>query len=124
MNHEDKETIFAKIKSILEKYSNEMQVTVNSSERYDLETTKEVIIDNRIFPRISFANVMIHKGFVGFYLMPIYMNDASKIVEPELLKCLKGKTCFHIKKYDEQLFKQIDSALTKGLKAYKDRGWI
>jgi hypothetical protein len=40
------------------------------------------------------------------------------------LKCLKGKSCFHIKKMDAEIFKQMEEALAKGYSKYKERGWI
>jgi len=36
------------------------------------------------------------------------------VFRPELLKLLKGKSCFHIKQLDANLEKQIKEALEKG----------
>jgi len=47
---------------------------------------------------LQMAAVILQKGYVGFYLMCIYMNDATKKkLSPALLKLLKGKTCFHVR---------------------------
>jgi hypothetical protein len=57
--------------------------------------------------------------------MPAYGEDKlTDMFQPELLKCLKGKSCFHIKKDDPVLFKQMKESLKKGLEAYKKRGWV
>jgi hypothetical protein len=72
-----------------------------------------------------FASALIQKGYVGFYYMPVYMNEAVRSqLKPELLKCLKGKACFHIKKNDPLLFDQIGEALEIGYACYKKKGWI
>lgn len=76
-------------------------------------------------PELWFAAALVQKGYVGFYFMPVYTKPEMKqVFEPELLKCLKGKSCFHIKKGDADLFRQIKEALAKGYIQYKERGWI
>lgn len=76
-------------------------------------------------PELWFAAALVQKGYVGFYFMPVYAKPEMKdVFEPELLKCLKGKSCFHIKKNDPDLFRQIKDALAKGYVLYKKRGWI
>jgi hypothetical protein len=72
-----------------------------------------------------FAGALVQKGFVGFYFMPVYtIPEMKSEIQPELLKCLKGKTCFHIRKMDDQVFRQIKDALKKGCDLYKKKGWI
>jgi hypothetical protein len=57
--------------------------------------------------------------------MPIYADtDLKGLFEPELLKLLKGKSCFHIKELDAKLEKQIRRALKVGFGLYKARGWV
>ena len=74
---------------------------------------------------LQMAAVILQKGYVGFYLMCIYMNDATKKkLSPTLLKLLKGKTCFHVKTLDEGLRKDIQAALGLGTKVYRERGWL
>ena len=61
----------------------------------------------------------------GFYFMPVYAEaDLKAVFAPELLKLLKGKSCFHIKKLDPALLDQIKSALQVGYEAYQARGWV
>ena len=73
---------------------------------------------------LCMASIVMQKGYVGFYFMPIYMNSAlEKKLSPGLLKLLKGKACFHIKSLDATLLEGIDAALTLGAKAFKDRDW-
>jgi len=57
--------------------------------------------------------------------MPVYgYKKLGEQIHPELMKCLKGKACFHIKKNDENLYKQIDEALKLGYEGYKKLGWV
>ena len=74
---------------------------------------------------LQMVAVILQKGYVGFYLMCIYMNDAAKKKRsPELLKRLKGKTCFHLKTLDDGLRKDIEAALEMSTKVYQERGWL
>ena len=84
-----------------------------------------IVIDGRKKPELWLASALIQKGYVGFYYMPVYMNDdVRRKIGPDLIKTLKGKACFHIKKDDPVLFDQIEKALYMGVKGYKMRGWI
>jgi len=74
---------------------------------------------------LQMAAAILQKDFVGFYLMCLYMNDAlKKKLSPALLKLLKGKTCFHLKRLDDGLRKNIAAALELGKKSYSARGWM
>jgi len=69
------------------------------------------------------AVVILQKGYGGFYLMCIYMNDrAKKKLSPALLKLLKGKTRLQVKTLDDGLQKDIEAALELGAEAYRKRG--
>jgi len=44
---------------------------------------------------------------------------------PETLKKLQtGKSCFHIKKYDEELFKTIEELMKEGFATYKKHKYV
>ena len=74
---------------------------------------------------IAMVSIILQKGYVGFYYMPVYMNPAlKKKLSPSLTKLLKGKSCFHIKKVDAELLGKIEAALDVGVKCFKDRGWL
>jgi len=74
---------------------------------------------------VWFAGILVQKGYVGFYFMPVYAApDMKKVFKPELLKCLKGKSCFHIKKQDPVIMGQIKESLKIGYDMFKERGWI
>jgi hypothetical protein len=86
---------------------------------------KPVEIAGSIRKELWFAAALIQKGYVGLYFMPVHSKEEQAAVfEPALLKCLKGKGCFHIKVNDPVLFKQIKTSLKAGYQLYKERGWI
>jgi hypothetical protein len=90
-----------------------------------LVSDKKVVIDGRKKDEVHFAAALIQKGYVGFYFMPVYAEGSvRKDIHPELMKTLKGKACFHIKKLDKEMIYQIKEALQLGYEMYKKNGWI
>jgi len=74
---------------------------------------------------VPLGAVILQKGYVGLYVMCIYGNpEAKKKLSPNLMKLLKGKSCFHVKKLDDGLRADIEVALEMGTKVYKERGWL
>ena len=75
--------------------------------------------------KLAMASLIMQKGYVGFYFMPVYMNGPLKAkLSPALVKLLKGKTCFHVKKLDAALLTDIAEALRLGTSCYRERGWV
>lgn len=118
--------IFQTIRAEMQPYAaTGFEARANSDTAYDLWSEKDVIIENRKRTEVYFAGIVIRKGYVGFYYMPVYAEpDMKAIFHPSLLKLLKGKSCFHIKKLDDLLLKQISDALAAGFKLYKQREWV
>ena len=86
---------------------------------------KEVQIEGRKKSELWFAGLLIQKGYVGFYYMPVYVEpEQKKIFGPELLKTLKGKSCFHIKTADPVIYSQIEEALKLGYEEWQKKGWV
>jgi len=110
---------------MLQKFKNPLKPKFDLDSKYDLWSFKNIEIDGRKRKEIFFAGLIIQSSYVGFYYMPIYTDTALKeVFKPGLLKLLKGKSCFHIKKLDAELELQIEEALQKGFNLYKNRGWL
>lgn len=125
MTQEKLVAIFDRLKKILKRYEDPLKPKLDLDSRYDLWSFKDIEIAGRKRKEVYFAGLIIQSKWVGFYYMPIY-TDASlaDVFKPELIKLLKGKSCFRIKELDEELEAQIDDALKKGYELYKQRGWI
>jgi hypothetical protein len=118
-------TLFSKIKKVISEYAgSNYTVKADKPGNYELYYGKEVEFAGRQYPELCFAGLLIQKGYVGFYFFPIYVNPALKSkLKSELLKTLKGKTCFHIKKQDPGLIREIEEALKTGYNYYSSKGW-
>lgn len=117
--------IFSRLKKLLKKYQNPLVPKFDLNSKYDLWSIKDVEIAGRKRKEVYFAGIIIQSNYVGFYFMPVYAQSKLKTVfHPDLLKLLKGKSCFHIKTLDKSLENHIRKALTAGFKLYKERGWL
>ena len=123
--------VYAGVEKLLKRYVPPFKAgdfVVKGKESLQLVTPKLVAIPGayggKPHPH-QFAAVILQKGYVGFYLMGVYMNPVlQKKLSAALLKSLKGKSCFHLKSLDEQLEKDIAAALDASMEAYKQRGWV
>jgi hypothetical protein len=117
--------VFDNLKPLLSVYQPPLIAIADYESRYELYTGKPVTIDGRQKSTLAFSALIIQTGYVGFYFMPIYANPTLiSTLKPELLKTLKGKSCFHIKKIDEEVLNQIKQLLELGFNEYKKREWI
>lgn len=121
----DLNTIFQSLKDLLSAYAPPLTPKRDEPGYYDLWSVKEVVIEGRKRKETYFAGLIIQKAYVGFYFMPVYAEtDLKAVFAPELLKLLKGKSCFHVKRLTPELPAQIETALKIGYEMYQQRGWV
>lgn len=102
-----------------------LKVNVNTKTNFQVTGTKEAIQGKQKVSGYYFASIVPKPKDIRLYYFPIYTHaDEFADISPELRKCLKGKSCFHIKKMDKALEKEIKKMITKGVKLYKKDGVI
>ena len=117
--------IYQELRQKIAAYAPPFQVRVDSEWRYELWSEKDLMIEGRKRKEVYFAGLIIQKDYVGFYYMPVYTDPhLADVFEPGLLKLRKGKSCFHIRKLDDDLLEQVEKALEKGFRLYQERGWV
>jgi len=94
--------------------------------RIDINTRKPADVGGKHYPNINLVSVVVHKGHVGFYYFPIYIEPSiGNSLSVPLAKMLKGKTCFHCKKpLTPELEQEIIGLLTSGVTMYRSNGWL
>ena len=116
---------FEKIRTMFQKYVPPFSVMMDSKERYDLYSVKEVELLGRKYKEIYFGSVILKPKYTGFYFMPIYIYpDLLKDVPETLKKLQTGKSCFHIKKSDDEVFKAISKLMKAGFDMYKKHKYV
>ena len=117
--------IFNKLKLLMQKYEGELTPKINTSEQYDLWSTKEIEVFGKKRKEVYFAGLVTQKDYISLHYLPIYANPQMKDAIPErLLKTLKTMSCFHISDLDDELSADIESLLAKGYAEYEKRGWV
>ncbi len=121
----DLNEVFITLKRELLPYHPPLNPKADTERAYDLWSFKDLVIEGRKRKEVYFAGLMIHKDYVGFYYMPVYAEpEIRAFFKPELLKLLKGKSCFHIKRLDDEILEQVREVLAQGFKLYQERGWV
>ena len=125
----DPETLrsFEKIKKLLQEYAPPLvsRGVKTDKPQYHLWSFRSVLVAGRTKKEVYFAGAVIQKDYVGFYYMPIYTHAAIRQQIPaELLKSLKGKSCFYIRDLSPILERQIRKILKVGFCEYQKQGWI
>lgn len=121
----DKNEVFARLKGMIAAYTPPLVARQDTERAYDLWSVKELVIEGRKRKEVFFASAIIQKSYVGFYFMPVYVDEElAEVFSPELLRLKKGLSCFHIKDLTSELEVQIADALRVGFKLYEQRGWV
>ncbi len=120
------EEIFNRLKQVMEKLTPPFTAANSTKTKYELYSKrKDMDVMGKKVNELYFSSIIIQKNFVGFYYFPLYVKPEIKnSLKPELLKLLKGKTCFHIMKPDGLIIEEIEKLLKSGLDYYKKMNWI
>ncbi len=126
LTQEELQVVFEAVKKeVLPFAKGTFKARVDVPGNYELWSEKPAEAFGRKYPAMFFASVVIKTAYVGFYFMPVYTNeDIKSVFHEDLLKCLKGKSCFHIKTADKAMMKHIKDALKAGHAVYKQNGWV
>jgi hypothetical protein len=127
----DLQDIFNKLKVMFKPYEKKLNMKSDYGSRYELEGDKEYeVVSERTGKKTKkknayFGGLIIQSSYVGLYLMASYLElEKFSSKYPNLMKTLKGKSCFHIKEITPDLSKEIKSAIKTSYEIYKQRGYV
>lgn len=126
LSTEVKAEILKKLKSALRKCSPPMVISKETEESMELMGNKPVPYgyDKKMVPGMYFSSFVARKDMVSFYFFPMYMHAEFNDIIPTMIKTLKGKTCFNIKKPEQIDEKELAALLKKGVAAWKKMGYM
>lgn len=101
-----------------------LQVKSDGEKGMELAGTKEAMQGKQKVDGFYFASVVPKPKDIRLYFFPIYTDANAFSLSPDLKKMLKGKSCFHIKKLDEDLITEIKAMINKGVTIYKSKDLI
>lgn len=101
-----------------------LQVRLQNDTTFEVAGTKPGMQGKKKVDGHYFATVMPKPKDVRLYFLPIYTHVDAFDLSPELKKCLKGKSCFHIKKLSVELETEVKEMIAKGISLYEADGLI
>lgn len=123
MNDEIKDAVYAQLVQLIKDNVTD-DFTINEGDGQRLEVvTKEASYNGK---PLEFIAVIVQKHHVGFYFMPVYIDEQLKAKLPDDVdKMLKGKSCFHVKQeLTPELQDKYARLIKDGITVYQQRDYI
>lgn len=106
---DDLAAVFKRLRGFLHRYRKKLIVYEDSEKHYGVNA-KTFNDKNKPW---FFGGVGMRKGYVSFYLFPVYCKPKLLAkISPQLKKRMQGKSCFNFKTIDKEVFAELD-ALTE-----------
>jgi hypothetical protein len=113
------------LRSLLRLHLGPMKVRHDRPDLFEVAGNKETMQGKQKVDGIFFTSVVPKEKDVRFYFFPIYTHpDEYDFIGPETRKCLKGKSCFHIKKLSPEVKSDIEKMIQKGVRLYMAQDWV
>jgi hypothetical protein len=112
------------LRGILKTQVPTLRVRKDSPDGLEVCGKKEIMQGKQKVDGYYFGSVVPKTTDIRLYYFPIYTHPAEFAPSDELKKCLKGKSCFHIKKLSPELEKEISEMVSKGVSLYDKDGLI
>lgn len=112
--------VFTGLRDILAAYAPKLKVVHDKPDNYYLDT--HTIGANK--KPIFFGGVRIGKGYVSYYLMPVYGPQLRDGMSPALKKRMQGKACFNFTEVDPALFKELEQLTRRSYQFWRKLGWV
>jgi hypothetical protein len=117
--------IFETLKEILTAATPPLKIRINTENNFEVAGTKEAMQGKQKVDGFYFASIVPKPKDVRFYFFPIYMcPSAFENLSEALKKNMKGKSCFHFKKLDTELEKEIREMVNKGVEIFRKENLI
>jgi hypothetical protein len=115
------QSVFVRLRKILEPYSKTLAVTQDTPGRYCL--TGGVHPTHKT--PMPVAWVEIGKNYVSFHHMGVYgFPKLRDEMSAEFKARMQGKSCFNFKTADEKLFAELEQVTARGFAAFKQAGFL
>ncbi len=113
------ESIFVRLREILQRHSVALKVSADAPDHYCLY----LAFSPKIKKGFPVAWVKIGKAYVSYHFMPVYLFPQLRDGMSKKLRARRqGKSCFNFKVVDETLFKELEQLTGEGFAAGRKAG--
>lgn len=121
MPNMDTAEIVARLRPMLARHSDYMNVVMDDAENYYLDTHHVMKNGKPLF----FGSVRVRKNYVSYHLMPVYVNPGLlRRCSNALTKRMQGKSCFNFRRVDEAVLDELSTLTDAGFEFYASEGYI
>lgn len=114
------ESVFQRLKTILQRYEASFILKADEPGNYYLETAYSPKYRKELFV----GAVQIKKNYVSYHLMPVYMYpDLLEGISPELKKRMQGKSCFNFRAIDDKQVEELARLTEQGVARLTNEAW-
>ncbi len=107
------------LRGILKSHVPTLRVRKDEPNVLELCGKKEVMQGKQKVDGYYFGSVVPKPKDIRLYYFPIYTHVEEFSPSDDLKKCLKGKSCFHIKKLSPELETEITEMVKTGVELYE-----
>lgn len=112
--------IRATLKELFTRATPPLAVRKDNENVFEVAGTKQAMQGKQLVDGYYFGSVVPKPKDIRMYFFPIYTHAKEyDALSPELQKCLKGKSCFHIKKLSPEMEQEIEGLIQKGVALYE-----
>ena len=110
----------------LKAHSSSFKIIKETEGHFEVHGTIEAMQGRKKVDGIYFASIILKPKDVRLYFFPIYthVSEFEDLLSDGIKKCLKGKSCFHIKKLDSDLEHSFSALIAHGVKVYQSSGLL
>lgn len=111
---------------LLKAHQPHLKISVDNDSKFEVSGTIETMQGKKKVDGIYFATVQAKPKDVRFYFFPTYTHREELLasMSDDLKKCLKGKSCFHIKSLSETLETELKELVEQAIVLYQNDGLL
>ena len=117
--------IQSKLIDLLKEHLGTLKIDAENEKKFEVAGTIEAMQGKKKVDGHYFASVIPKPKDIRLYLFPVYTHvDQIGELPPNVKKCLKGKSCFHVKYWDQELEDNFRNLISKSIELYQKDGLL
>ncbi len=111
---------------LLKNHQTHLKITADTDAKFEVTGTIEAIQGKKKVDGFYFATILMKAKDIRFYFFPAYTHRDHLVdsFSDEMKKCLKGKSCFHIKSLSSELESEFKDLIAKAITLYQKDGLL
>jgi len=113
----------AELEGLLKKYD-ALQVISSEDGGFEAKGKKRVMQGRQEVDGHFFMNTVLKPKDLRLYFFPSYTHPEEFSISADMAKFLKGKSCFHLSRWNDELSQELAEMVEIGVRCYRKDGLI